>query len=381
MAELVDPTQKGNYPVILGDSLLGKNSNEIFTGVRCMCAPFEVADGDDLFFVCHGLLTRPSLTDNHKPPIATAEKNPARLKPSVSGDKSSYDLNFLDKDGRTDYAYAGSRNTEGGQYVLYFDPAREAFILDRIDSTLNMNITRTPNNSDPASLRRQYSQLDSTGRPSQSSSASEPSSKPQQPRPKAKPRPKSPPRKKEPPARKSETKAKPKAAPPAVPQPLALPQVQQSQPKPPKPRSRPIEEEEEDDDDDDDGGLLVEYPGVEPRSQKRDFSPAFPSVRRFDEFMDQRESEADDADGESEEEGDGDFKLPSPVNPQAAYARQMEDDDESEPEMEDVPARGDYEADDNADMEDDLEKDLEMAFEEVNVEEDKGAESEISEED
>jgi hypothetical protein len=35
MAELVDPTQKGNYPVILGDSLLGKNSNEIFTGVRC----------------------------------------------------------------------------------------------------------------------------------------------------------------------------------------------------------------------------------------------------------------------------------------------------------------------------------------------------------
>lgn len=42
MAELVDPTQKGNYPVILGDSLLGKNSNEIFTGVRCKMLPKNI---------------------------------------------------------------------------------------------------------------------------------------------------------------------------------------------------------------------------------------------------------------------------------------------------------------------------------------------------
>uniref|UniRef100_A0A0B7K2Z7 Transcription elongation factor Eaf N-terminal domain-containing protein n=1 Tax=Bionectria ochroleuca TaxID=29856 RepID=A0A0B7K2Z7_BIOOC len=229
MAELVDPTQKGNYPVILGDSLLGKNSNEIFTGVRY----------------------------NHKPPIATAEKNPARLKPSVSGDKSSYDLNFVDKVGHTEYAYAGARNTDDGQY-----------------------------------------------------------------------------------------------------------------------------EEEEEDDDDDDGGLLVEYPGGEPRSQKRDFSPAFPAVRRFDDFMDQRESEADDADGESEDEGDVDFKLPSPVNHhQNTYGGQMEEEEESEPEMEEVEPRApEYEQEDSLDIEDDLEKDLEMAFEEVNVE-DKGEESEISEED
>ncbi|KAK7209622.1 hypothetical protein V2G26_016800 [Clonostachys chloroleuca] len=349
MAELVDPTQKGNYPVILGDSLLGKNSNEIFTGVRY----------------------------NHKPPIATAEKNPARLKPSISGDKSSYDLNFVDKVGHTEYAYAGARNTDDGQYVLYFDPAREAFILDRIDSTLNMNITRTPNNSDPASLRRQYPQLDRDGKTAQSSGTSE-SSKPQQTKaPKAK--------KKDPPARKSEPKAKPKAAPAPAPKPksqgLVLPQAQQVPPKP-KSRSRTLEEEEEEDDDDDDGGLLVEYPGGEPRSQKRDFSPAFPAVRRFDDFMDQRESEADDADGESEDEGDVDFKLPSPVNHhQNTYGGQMEEEEESEPEMEEVePQAPEYEQEDSLDIEDDLEKDLEMAFEEVNVE-DKGEESEISEED
>lgn len=35
MAGLVDPTVTGNYPVILGDGLLGKTSNDIFTGIKC----------------------------------------------------------------------------------------------------------------------------------------------------------------------------------------------------------------------------------------------------------------------------------------------------------------------------------------------------------
>lgn len=37
MAGLIDPTVAGKYPVILGDGLLGKTSNEIFTGIRCAC--------------------------------------------------------------------------------------------------------------------------------------------------------------------------------------------------------------------------------------------------------------------------------------------------------------------------------------------------------
>jgi hypothetical protein len=37
-AGLIDPTKTGNYPVILGDALLGKTSNEIFTGIKCMLA-------------------------------------------------------------------------------------------------------------------------------------------------------------------------------------------------------------------------------------------------------------------------------------------------------------------------------------------------------
>lgn len=43
MAGLVDPTVTGNYPVILGDGLLGKTSHEIFTGVRCRILHLEPA--------------------------------------------------------------------------------------------------------------------------------------------------------------------------------------------------------------------------------------------------------------------------------------------------------------------------------------------------
>lgn len=35
MAKIIDPTQTGNYPVVLSDRLLGKETNEVFTGIRC----------------------------------------------------------------------------------------------------------------------------------------------------------------------------------------------------------------------------------------------------------------------------------------------------------------------------------------------------------
>ena len=36
MAGIIDPTLAAKYPVILGDSLLEKTSNDIFTGIQCM---------------------------------------------------------------------------------------------------------------------------------------------------------------------------------------------------------------------------------------------------------------------------------------------------------------------------------------------------------
>ena len=272
-----------------------------------------------------------SHTDNHKPRLSSDDApSRARLKPSLPGKSDSYDLSFNDGDGT--YAYAGSRNLDGNQYVLHFDPNRKAFILDRVDSTFNMNVTRVPGNSDPGKLSRQYPPLEAARK----SAPKKTQAKDAQRKPAAK---------KKPP--KDEA--------------LSLPQPEKAKPKPQQKRTNDVEEEE----DDDDGGLLVEYPGG--NNSRTDFSPAFPPPRRFDDFMDKRDSEADDADGESDDEIDMDFKLPSPVNHHVSTA--------APPKAEEPPAD---------DLEDDLAKEMEIAFEDLaNSQEGSpnGDESEISEED
>ncbi|KAH7185594.1 RNA polymerase II transcription elongation factor-domain-containing protein [Fusarium flagelliforme] len=333
---LIDPTKTGNYPVILGDALLGKTSNEIFTGIKY----------------------------NHKPTLSSDQApNSARIKPSVPGKTTSYDLSYTDNDEK--YAFTGTRNTNSGQYVLYFDPSREAFILDLVDSTFNMNITRLPGNGDSDSLRRQYPQIDSSSsRPGAKTEKNTTSTEKPSTKARAKPS-----------TQKKEVKRKPekKQAPKNVALSLPVPLPAQPQ-KPAEPKKRtPAPEEEEEEDDDDDGGLLVENPGADTSAARRtDFSPAFPSFRRFDEFMDQRESEGDDADGEEDDEPDFEFKLPSPVNNRSQY--------EIGPDHMDV----DEEEGEEEEPEVDLAKELEDAFENFeNSQQDSpdGDESEISEED
>ncbi|KAH7158049.1 RNA polymerase II transcription elongation factor-domain-containing protein [Dactylonectria estremocensis] len=352
LAGLIDPTKTGKYPVILGDSLLvGKDANEIFTGIRY----------------------------NHKPALSSASApSSARLKPSVPGKTTSYDLTYTDDDGK--YSFSGPRNTADSQYVLYFDPAREAFILDKVDSTFNMNVIQLPDNPDTEGLRRRYPQIDNESQAAPKASSSKlpnkpaaaavekPASKPA-PKPASKPAPK--PRAK-PTVQKKEVKRKPEKKQPPKSIALSLPVPEPSKPQPESQPKRSSQDEDEDDDEDDDGGLLVEYPGADPRNNARqtNFSPAFPSVRRFDDFMNQRESEGDDADGESDDEPDMDFKLPSPVNhpmPQSAPEPMDEDEDDG-----------------GADLEDDLEKEMEIAFEDLENSQEgspDGDESEISEED
>ncbi|RSL60314.1 hypothetical protein CEP54_006789 [Fusarium duplospermum] len=337
---LIDPTKTGNYPVILGDALLGKASNEIFTGIRY----------------------------NHKPTLSSpSAPNLARLKPSVHGKTASYDLSYTDNDEK--YAFTGTRNLDSNQYVLYFDASREAFILDRVDSTFNMNVTRLPDNSDPDSLRRQFPQIDSNTSAAPKAAAPAKNEKSAD-KPPAKARKPAAPKKET--KRKVEKKQAPKNIELSLPMPMAMPAQPEKKKEEPKRRAPPPEEEDEEDDDDD-GGLLVEYPGADTSNNRRtDFSPAFPSVRRFDEFMDQRESEGDDADGEEDDEPDFDFKLPSPVNNQMQR--------HNEPEPMDV----DYGNQEAEDSEDDLAKDLENAFENFEnsqQESPDGDESEISEED
>ncbi|KZZ90456.1 Transcription elognation factor Eaf [Moelleriella libera RCEF 2490] len=343
-ATLIDPTIAGKYPVILGEGLLEKTSNDIFTGVRY----------------------------NHKPALSSGDApNTARLKPSIPGKTDSYDLTFFDDN--ESYAYAGSRDTNGNQYVLHFDPERKAFILDKIDSTFSMNITRVPGNSDPESLRRQYPHLDSQPGPPKRVAAKKTSA------PKDKDTAKSQ-------AAKESIKRKPEKKQQSKEVALSFPEPAKENPKKPVQRTTfENEDEDEDDDDDDDGGLLIEYPGAETAAaaNQTDFSPAFPRPRRFDDFMDQRDSEADDADGESDDEPDMDFKLPSPVNHHSASRQDHVQDDEEDDEGQEMQQVGGAEM---SDMEDDLAKDMELAFAEGMADTPGGDggggdESEISEED
>ncbi|KAI0147524.1 RNA polymerase II transcription elongation factor-domain-containing protein [Xylariaceae sp. FL1272] len=324
-AGIVDPTKAGKYRVVLSDALLGKDSKELYTGIRY----------------------------NHKPSLSTpTAPHQARIKPSgQSAPDSSYDLNFLDDGGR--YTYQGTRGQEGNQYVLVFDPEREVFVLHRVDSMFNMNLTRTPNNSDAASLRQEHRQLD----------AHKSSAKPQATKPK---------------------KAAPKPAP------------AKKAPPPPKPAPKKKPPKDSDEESSDDDLLTIEDPGGAAPASNRDFSPGFiEKPRRFSEFVQQREEESEegerDADGEDEDDDDDAFEhftLPSPINrqletsvhreaaaPQAQHAQHEEEVSDEDDEMEDVGGAGTA---DDADGDDDVDVDLEA---ELMAElEQGGDESDVSEE-
>ena len=82
MAGVVDPTVNGNYPIILGDGLLGKPSNDIFTGIRC---EWHVGGKPPYS-------TDSCVTDNHKPEHSSSNApEQARLKPAVAGKTASYE--------------------------------------------------------------------------------------------------------------------------------------------------------------------------------------------------------------------------------------------------------------------------------------------------
>ncbi|KAL7804201.1 hypothetical protein V8C43DRAFT_267164 [Trichoderma afarasin] len=433
MADLIDPTAKGNYPIILGDGLLGKTSNEIFTGIRY----------------------------NHKPSFPASD---ARLKPSLPGKTSSYDLNFSNSDGTV--GFAGTRSTDDDDYVLWFDPERKAFILDKVDSTFNMNLTRIPGNSNPEELRRRYPHLENgqkVGDKKSAASKDKLKSTPKadeksitvqtkemqkkfdkkhldkkssdkvflekKPLVEKKPVDKKPLLDKKPAVDKKPTDRKPTDTDKNTPEKntpekklvdkkptekksslekkmfekkqlgkplpkkidLKLPVPEPPKPSESKPRKKKDDDEDEEDEDDD-GDLLIEYPGAEAPARQTHFSPAFPAPRRFDDFMDQRESEVE----EEEEDGtmdDVDFKLPSPVKNASQSQSEPMDVDEEEEEGEEDGDAGAGGANDTADLEYDLEQELENAFEKLdNNDQDNGYyfsnnnandddESEISEED
>jgi hypothetical protein len=285
-----------------------------------------------------------------------------------------------------------------------------------------MNLTRTPDNTDPSSLRDQFPHIDPSilqnAAPTPKATSPMPEEKPTSTKPatskpaaKAASKPASTKATHQSIGKAASTKKKPLER--KKPFELALPG---SNPAPPpklptsqkkdKPRAAPApapkraaDDDDEEEEEDDDFGLTIEYPD-DPSSNARsggggggDFSPAFPAkkitMRRFSEFL--RDSEADDADGESDPEeddgGSGAFKLPSPVNGQPQYGGHHEEEEEDEQLYRDAGAaqhdRMDVDSPEDADADQDemdLEADLEAALEAADSG-DAGEESEVSEED
>lgn len=197
------------------------------------------------------------------------------------------------------------------------------FILHKVDSLFNMNVIRTPNNSDADSLRREYPQLDE-GRPAGAKPAA---AKTKETKPRKQPTAAS--KKKESQEKKATLPMPKKQAPPAKPA-----------PPPPKPKHVQPEEDSDEDDSDDDFGLTIENPGGDDPSTAPShmFSPAF-GARRFHEFVQEQEREASE---EQERE---------------AMSQEDEDEDEDHEEEDHDHGGGAALVDDDADAEDDDDED------------------------
>ncbi|THV52244.1 hypothetical protein BGAL_0084g00020 [Botrytis galanthina] len=236
MTTAIDWDKPGKYPVVLSDALLGKSTNNTYTG----------------------------------------------LKPSSTPNSANYDLSLSDNN--DDYSYTGARTSGDGQFILTFDPVRKVLVLDRIDSTFDMNLTSAPWTDDVAQLQSQYEQL-------------EPPTKAiiEEPQPKV-------PQKKAP-------KSKAPAATKAKPAPRAKAEKAQK-PKPP-PREPTPEQEEEDSDD----GFTVEFPDGQSSQQQYEYRAPIFQREPSEEISDEDEDADADHDGIYEQNQDVDhFKLPSPVN-------------------------------------------------------------------
>ncbi|KAK0628177.1 RNA polymerase II transcription elongation factor-domain-containing protein [Bombardia bombarda] len=406
---MIDPTKAGKYPIILSDALLGKPSKETYTAVRY----------------------------NHKPALSSdSAPSAARLKQSTKD--GAFNLGFEDQGDK--YQYNGVRTIGDDKYVLIFDPARQAFVLHRVDSTFHMNVTRTPTDSNAESLRKQFPHLEVKSNTTTTTPAAAPTAttKPQKgkaadkagqsqtktvapkgkdtkgkdtnakdaSKTKAKPEKKQPEKKQTDKSKQDKSKSMPLPLPTAsaAAPPLPLPSAPEKKPKR-RPQS-PVESEE--DDDDDDFGLTVEYPGGPPpktfQSTKiNNFSPAFPTTRRFSQWNAERGVEEDedadaDADGEDFEDVDDPLRLGSPVT--ANNHKPMEipsemperfvfedddddDDDDADADVEiDANADADVDADADMDVDADFEAELENAFRNLESGEeggiDKGHESDSS---
>ena len=130
---LIDPARSGKYPITISEALLREDGPRKRQKI--------------------------SVQYNHKPKVLNAQH--AILKPSRDDPGSSYNLSIRGTvEGGGTYKYKGTqRSTE--IMALVYDSAKQAFVLDRVDTEFRFNLRSTPANKDAASLATQYPQLES----------------------------------------------------------------------------------------------------------------------------------------------------------------------------------------------------------------------------
>ncbi len=81
-----------------------------------------------------------------------------------SQDTDIYNLSMTDTDEQNQistFTYTGQqRNVSSGSYILVFDPIKQAFNLETLDSQFNFNLTSAPWEADQKTLEENYPQLE-----------------------------------------------------------------------------------------------------------------------------------------------------------------------------------------------------------------------------
>ncbi|KAH0542784.1 hypothetical protein FGG08_002832 [Glutinoglossum americanum] len=131
----IDPMKSKRYPVYLSDSILKKDKKgqSLHTGIRY----------------------------NHKPTQTSASRSTI-ITPSTAT-TGLYNLSMVDDDGSekpSTYEYVGGRSSaSSNDYALIYNPSKEGFVLDKVDSNFNFNLTSTPRQEDSQKLIQQCPQL------------------------------------------------------------------------------------------------------------------------------------------------------------------------------------------------------------------------------
>ncbi|KAI9770869.1 MAG: hypothetical protein M1835_006503 [Candelina submexicana] len=102
------------------------------------------------------------LQDNHKPSYTANTRKATITQPTQATNIYNLSMIDTDEDNQTSiFMYTGEqKNASSGSYVLIFDPVKQSFNLETLDSEFNFNLTSAPWEADEQTLAENYPQLE-----------------------------------------------------------------------------------------------------------------------------------------------------------------------------------------------------------------------------